>query len=328
MEETNPKPAQLASAFNHRLERFMPLLTPLATLLALILPSVFIHFRPLVPWLFSILTLSGALNLKVRDIGKTLTNPFPILLFFVVTHVALPTLVYLVGSLVLAGEHSLVSGFILLFAVPTAVSGFIWISIYRGDSALTLTLILLDTLLAPLVVPGTVSILLGTNVSIDTGGMILSLCMMIVFPTIIGVLVNEFSKGKIPRLVTPYMAPLSKFLLMMVIAANTSAIASRIDIKNPRLWIIAALSLMFTFSGYLLGFLSGFLGRFSNEKRTSLFYAISLRNISSAATLAIDYFPAEAALPAVLGILFQQAMAALMGRLFMGKPGNPRRNKS
>jgi predicted Na+-dependent transporter len=293
-----------------------------------LLPSIFIHFRPLVPWLFSILTLSGSLNLKVRDIGKTLTNPLPILIFFVSTHVALPLMVYLVGSLVLAGEHSLISGFILLFSVPTAVSGFIWISIYRGDSALTLTVILLDTLLAPLVVPGTVSILLGTNISLDTGGMILSLSLMIVFPTIIGVLVNECSKGKIPRLVTPYMAPLSKFLLMMVIAANTSTIASRIDIKNPRLWIIAALGLLFTFSGYFLGFLSGRLGRFNNEKRISIFYAVSLRNISSAATLAISYFPAEAALPAVLGILFQQAMAALMGRLFLGKPGEPRGSKS
>jgi hypothetical protein len=38
-------------------------------------------------------------------------------------------------------------------------------------------------------------------------------------------------------------------------------------------------------------------------------------------TLAIEFFPAAAALPAVLGILFQQSLAALMSRVFFGKTG-------
>jgi predicted Na+-dependent transporter len=51
----------------------------------------------------------------------------------------------------------------------------------------------------------------------------------------------------------------------------------------------------------------------------SLFFAAGLRNITAATTIAIAYFPAAAALPTVLGILFQQTTAAIMGRLLMGK---------
>ncbi len=40
-----------------------------------------------------------------------------------------------------------------------------------------------------------------------------------------------------------------------------------------------------------------------------------MRNISAGAVLAVSYFPAPVAVPVVLGMLFQQVLAALSGRL-------------
>jgi predicted Na+-dependent transporter len=78
--------------------------------------------------------------------------------------------------------------------------------------------------------------------------------------------------------------------------------------------------------GKLIGLLSerhglrlGLLDDSPKERQVSLFYACGLRNISAAMTLGIEFFPPAAALPAVLGIVFQQTMAALMGRLYLGK---------
>jgi predicted Na+-dependent transporter len=297
----------------------MPVLTPIAVVLGLLLPHVFITFRPFVPWLFGTITFAGALNLRFREIGKSITDPIPLALFFFSTHVVMPVLAFLAGSLAFPDSPDTVSGYVLLFSIPTAVSGLIWVSIYRGDRALSLSFIFLDTLIAPLVVPFTVSLLLGAKIALDMRGMTGSLLLMVVFPTIAGVLLNETSKGAVPRVISPYLGPFSKLCFVLVISANTSAIASQLNPANPKIWIIGGMGIFLTVLGFLFSKLIGVLGRLSPGKRGSLFFAGGLRNISAAATLAIDFFAPEAALPCILGMLFQQILSALMGRLFLGK---------
>jgi predicted Na+-dependent transporter len=311
------KIAELATVLNRQLERLMPVLTPSGVFLGFLFPQVFIYLRPLVSWLFAIMTLSGALKLRVRELGMTLRRPLPILLFFLASHALLPLAVLFISGIFFAGDADTISGYILVYAAPTAVSGFIWVSIYRGDNALALAVILLDTLAAPVIVPGTVSLLLGTRIALDMSGIALSLIMMVVIPTIIGIAVNEFSRGKAPPLIVPYLNPAAKVCIILVIAANASAIAPQVHPEDPKVWAIGALCIGLSVIGYFLSKLVCVLGRLSPPKRVSIFFAVGLRNISAATTIAIEFFPEAAALPAILGIVFQQTMAAVMGKLLI-----------
>ena len=311
----------------------MPLFAPLGVILGIVFPLFFIGLRPFVPLLFGIITLSGALKLKARDLLLTVRNPLPIIFFFLTAHLLMPLAVLLLSTLIFGNDSDTISGYVLLYSVPTAVSGFIWVSIFRGDSALALTLILVDTILAPLVVPGTVRLLLGTRVMMDMSGMAISLILMIVIPTIIGVFLNETSRGTIPEKIGPFMGPLSKVCLVLVISANSSAVAHQFDPQNRRLWIIGAVCIAFVTLGFSLGKLFGLIGRYfrffeegKREKEVSIFIASGLRNISAAMTLAIEFFPAAAALPAVLGITFQQSICAVMARLYLG--ASPKKEKT
>ncbi|MDR3138733.1 MAG: bile acid:sodium symporter family protein [Treponema sp.] len=309
------------TALNGQLERIMPVLTPAGVFLGFLFPQVFIYLRPLVSWLFAVMTLSGALKLRARELGMALRRPLPILLFFLASHILLPLAVLVISGLLFSGDSDTISGYILVYAAPTAVSGFIWTSIYRGDAALTLAIILLDTLVAPALVPGTVSLLLGTKSALDMTGIAVSVILMVVVPTIIGVTVNEASRGKIPRLVVPYLNPAAKACIILVIAANASAVAPQVHLEDPKVWAIGALCLGFAALGYLFAKLICILGRLNPEKRVSIFFAVGLRNISAATTIAIEFFPEAAALPAILGIVFQQTMAAVMGKLLMRPAG-------
>jgi tagaturonate reductase len=280
---------------------------------------VFIHLRPLVPWLFALMTLSGALKLRARELLAAVRKPAPILYFLLAAHVIIPLIVFSICSLVFDADT--LSGYALLFSVPTAVSGFIWVSIYHGDGALALAIVLLDTLLAPLVVPGTVSLLLGTQVALDMSGMAISLVFMVLVPTVIGVGANEASGGKLPPIVSPYLNVVAKLCLVLVIAANASPVAPQIQLDDPQVYLIAALCVGFGAFGYVCAKLIGILGRLPREKRVTLFFVIGLRNISAATTIAIQFFPAAAALPCLLGIVFQQVLAAIMGKALMGRDG-------
>ncbi|MCL2808814.1 MAG: hypothetical protein FWD24_01970 [Treponema sp.] len=293
-------------------------MTALAVAMGLLLPGIFIHLRPFVILLFGIMTFSGALKLTAKELGIAVQNPLAILLFFFISHVIMPVIALFSSSLFFA-DLDLVTGFVLLFAGPTAVSGFIWVSIYKGDKALGLTLILLSTLLAPLIVPFTLSVLIGEKVVLDMSGIAISLLFMVVIPTIIGVLINETSKGKIPKVICPGLDPFAKICLILVIAANSAVVAPNIRFDNLLIWQIALLCITLTVTGFILSKFTGILTKCGEEKSISLFFAGGLRNFSAVLTIAVAFFPESTALPTLLCIVFQQIIAAIMGKIMVRK---------
>ena len=303
---------------NNVLSRIIPITTPLAVALGFLLPDVFKHLRPFVPWLFAMMTFSGALKLRVTELGNAVKNPVPIILFFFTSHVLMPVAA-LLSSTSFSFNPDIITGFVILFAGPTAVSGFVWVIIFKGDKALGLTLLLLDTILAPLIVPLTVYLLMGKGVTIEGGGIAISLFLMIVVPTIIGVTINETSKGKIPAVLCPAFDPLSKIFLMMVVAANTSAIARNIKFSDPFVWKTGLLCIVLTVIGFLLARLNGIIGKCDDEKSTSLVISGGLRNNSAVMTIAVTFFPELAVLPTLLSIIVQQTIAAVMGRVLFSR---------
>jgi predicted Na+-dependent transporter len=321
-------PAETASAINRFLERMMPLLTPLGVTMGIVFSPFFLTLRPFIPWLFGTMTLAGALKLKVRDLALAVRNPLPIILFFLSAHVLMPLGVMLVSGLVFNGDADIVSGYVLLYAVPTAVTGFLWTGVFRGDPALSLALILLDTIIAPIVVPGTVRILLGAKAAMDMTGIAVSLVCMVVVPTIAGVALNELSGGAVPRAAGPYLGPFSKFCIVLVISANAAAVAFQLDPRNPKVWLIGTLCVCFSALGFVCGKIIGLLGRENRARQTTLVFSVGLHNTSAAMTLGIEFFPGPAALPAVLGIIFQQTIAAIMGRLLFKKEEQAEGEKS
>jgi len=304
---------------NRSLERFIPMTTPLCIVLGILLPSVFIHFRPYVSWLFGIMTFSGALKLRAAEFGETIRRPAPILLFFVSSHLLMPLAAMLVTSLFFTNQD-IIAGFVLLFSGPTAVSGFIWVSIFKGDKALCLTLILLDTILAPIVVPGTVSILMGAKTTMDMSGIAISLLFMVVVPTIIGVALNEASRQRMPVIVSPYLDPFAKICLMLVIAANAAAVAPGVRLNDPLIWKAALIVIVLTVAGFAIIKLVSVIGKCRDERGITMIVSGGLRNNSAVMTIAVAFFPETAVLPTLLSIVFQQTIAALMGKLLVGKP--------
>jgi len=307
--------------FNHHLERLIPITTPFSIALGFLLPFVFSLLKPYVMLLFGLMTFSGALKLRAAELGKSVRSPAPILLFFAASHVLMPVIAMLVSSRLLA-NNDVVSGFVLLFSGPTAVSGFIWVLILKGDMALCLTLILLDTLLAPIVVPGTISVLMGAKTTMDMSGIALSLLFMVVIPTITGVTANETSKGKIPAAIGPYFDPFAKICLMLVIAANAAIVAPDIKLTNPLIWQVGLLVIALTSAGFLIIKLITVLARCRFPKDITMIISGGLKNNSAIVTIAVAFFPEAAVLPTLMSIIVQQSIAAVMGKLFANRQTN------
>ncbi|MFA6783513.1 MAG: bile acid:sodium symporter family protein [Sphaerochaeta sp.] len=306
--------------FNFILERIMPILTPLGVILGLILGSHVSWMKSSVTVLFAFVTFCGSLGINSSAFFKVVKKPKSIFVFFLGANVLLPVLAWILASLFFGASPSIVTGYVLLLSIPTAVSGYIWSAIYKGNEALSLTLILISTLIAPLATPYTVSLLARTSIEIDTTSMMLSLLKMVVIPSLLGVLLNNLTKGKVNNHITPNLRPFSKLALFAVIIINTSQISDKLLSNASWAYLpVALLCAVLTASGYPISYGLGKLAKLSTEDNKSVTFASSMRNISAALVLAIEFFPAETALPVIFGIVFQQTTCAFMAYFLFGR---------
>ncbi|WP_233532176.1 bile acid:sodium symporter family protein [Paenibacillus alkalitolerans] len=301
---------------NRTLETMMPFLTPLSVVLGILLSYRAAGLAWLVPWIFAWMTFAGSLNLNFGDMKKALKQPLPILMFLLILHVAMPLYAWGAGYLFFPGDPLTRTGMVLLLAIPTGVMSLIWVGIYKGNTALTLTMILVDTLLSPFLVPFALSALVGAEVRMDVFGMMKGLFWMVVFPSIVGMACNQWSRGALKQVWGPRFAPFSKVGLVAVVTINSAVVAPHFTEMSVKAVGIAAVCFFVVIVGYLAGYAVSKLFGWDRETAVAMTFNCGMRNISAGAVLAIQYFPPPVAVPVIMGMVFQQMTASLFAYLF------------
>jgi tagaturonate reductase len=305
---------------NKRFNAVMPFITPIGVVLGLLLGHRLDPYRFLGTYLFAFITFVGALGVSYRQFAQIVHRMTSVLLVLFCAHIVLPVLVALLGRVVFPTQPDIVTGFILLSSIPIAVTAFIWSTIYDGDAALALSLIILDTLLSPLLTPLTIRVLADTSVVIDQGGIMSSLLVMIVLPSLVGMLVTQ-TMPKVAKGAVLYLSPITKPLLIAVVVINVGALAGSLSFS----WVYVPLVLMNLFVivlGFLLVYvLARYVLNVDRPSLVSMTFTGGMRNISAALVLATTYFSPLAALPVILGILFQQTFVGLLGGVLFARRG-------
>jgi len=298
---------------NAPLEKIMPLITPAAIATGVLCGSRLESLEGLVPWVFAVMTFIGSLKSSLLDMLRELRRPGKLMAIMAVLHVLMPLVGWGAGELIFRDDPYLVTGFVLLFAIPTGVVSVVWVTIYGGNIALTLALILVDTLLSPFVVPASLYVLMGEAVRIRFFDMMEGLLWMIVLPSVAGMLLNQWTKGAVARTWSPPLAPLVKVGLFVVVAINGSNIAGELRHADGRMAAIIAVTFGTVVLGYLIGWGMSSLLKWNREDTVAAQFNAGMRNLSAGAVLAVQYFPATVSLPVISGMLFQQLLAAAFG---------------
>jgi bile acid:Na+ symporter, BASS family len=293
----------------------MPIITPVSVILGVLFANFFINFTNLIPWIFAFITFAGSLSSNATSFKETVRHPLPLFIILIILHILMPVWAWSVGHLTFNGDVETITGLVLGMAIPTGISSMIWVTIYRGNIPLTLSIILLDTFLSPFIVPLTLSILVGGRVDMDIYSMMSGLFLMVVLPSILGMLVNQFTHGKAKEQLSPKLAPFSKLGLGVVVMINGSAVAPYLREIDIKLFMITVTVFFIAFTGYLFSFVIGKFIKGDRETVVALTFTGGMRNISAGAVLAVSYFPAAVAVPVVIGMLFQQVLASIYGFL-------------
>ena len=271
---------------------------------------------PVTPAFFAVMTFVNTLGCSFRQIGHVAAHPVPAVVILTLLHVVIPVLCLGVCVLLFPNDPLFTTGLVLNFVLPTGVVSLMWVAVSRGNLPLCLSVVLLDTLLSPLVVPLSMKLLLGSTVEMDAMGMMKSLLCMVALPAFAALLCHRVRGGRTAEKWKPRLSPFAKLLLFCIIISNTTGVAPFLKTLTPTLLEVILVLVGLTVLSYFIGwFVSQRLMRldFPSVQTTAL--NMGVRNISAGAVLATAYFPPEVLFPVAFAPIFTQIMLAVSVKL-------------
>lgn len=301
-------------AINHFLGKWLPILTPTSVIIGILAAPLFQPFTFLVPWIFAFITFAGSLQSNITTARHAMAHPLTLFVSLTILHVLTPLWAWSIGHLFFSGDVYTITGLILAVVIPTGITSVIWVSMYHGNIPIALAIIFIDTMLSPLIVPYSIHLLVGQSIQMDVASLIIGLLIMIVIPTIAGLTTNQIIRNKsLVKNVTIILSPIAKMSLPFIIAINSSSLAPYMKTINFKFVKMTLVVLFISISGFVFCWILSHLFKQSKENAVALIFTGGMRNISTGVVVAVTYFSPQVALPVVMGMLFQQTLAAANG---------------
>lgn len=281
----------------------------------ILLPQAFAPLRPAVPTFFAIMSFQSALGITLRGLKDAVVHPLAIVLTLAYVHVLSPLIAFLVGTALFGADSDLVVGIVLEYCVPVATSSIMWVAMYRGNLAIALATLLVSVFASPFAAPLTLHLLFETVVEVNALGMVLDMLYMVVVPSVVGIVVNEATHGLGTRTLSASLMPLARLMLVVIIATNSSAISGFVFHLTPQLAGVLVFVGLFASFNFLMGAALAYVFRQRRERAVAMLFQSGMRNTSAGAVLAMQYFPPASLFAVMAGVLFQQVLAALFGKV-------------
>lgn len=177
-------------------------------------PSTFLIFDRWSTLILQIIFFLSSLKIDFKQVRLAFKDHRAIEIIVLFMLLGLPFITYLITQAI---APDLTAPFVLLAAMPTAMSVPLFVEIAGGNVSYSLVVTTVTSLFAPITVPLVIKLLLGTTIEIDVLGMMLKLFVVIVLPFILAQIYRKTLHTKIP-LADFRLKGLSIILLGLLIA--------------------------------------------------------------------------------------------------------------
>ncbi|MFV0443020.1 MAG: bile acid:sodium symporter family protein [Planctomycetaceae bacterium] len=235
------------------------------------------------------------------------------------------------GSLIWSGGEwqSFLAGAILVTAMPPANSSSIWSELCGGQTAATVSVIILGTLLSPLTMPAVVGLFglfsstAGVDISLSTASLLEVLFAFVMLPAALGIATRAVLDASLPTSV-PALMDASRFasLISLLLLNYLNAAAALPELvqgpQSPAAAGVAALTITLCSLVFAVAIVvSRRVARPEAAQRLPFVYVTGMKNTGAALVLAGLLFPAWplVALVPVVYTLTQHFAAALIDRV-------------
>lgn len=267
--------------------RNMALLALAVAIVALIVPGAFKWTVPQITMLLGVVMFGMGMTLRVDDFKEIFKRPRDVLIGLAAQFTIMPLLAFGLAT-VFDLPADLAAGVILVGTCPGGTASNVMTYLAKGDLALSVSMSMASTILAPIVTPLLTLALAGAWVDVSFVDMMISIFQVVIVPIILGIVVNNLFSEFVKRVVK--LLPLVSIVAVVLILGGVVSVnASRI-LETGALVILVVV--LHNLCGYALGFCAARALGMNVAKTKAVTIEVGMQNSGLAVSLAMVHFGA------------------------------------
>ena len=277
---------------------------------AYLIPAPFVALKPCNEWFFALTMFGIGAVLEINDFKRIAQKPVIVLIGSCAQFTIMPLGAFFLARL-FAFPPEIAVGLILTGSAPGAMASNVMSYIARADTAYSVSLTAVSTLLCPLLTPGLTFLLAGSLLKVNFLAMVLSVLKMVILPLMVGFGIRHFFREKIEKVLPVFPAISVTFIIFicsLVIAINKDYLI----ITGP----ILAAGIILNIYGMSAGYGVGSLFRMTYKRRRTLAIEIGMQNAGLGVVLALDQFNERTAIPAAFFVFICIITASIMAEVW------------
>lgn len=284
---------------------------------AYFLPAPFIALAGFNKLFFSLTMFGIGAVLQVDDFIRIINKPVIVLIGCSSQFIFMPFGAFLLSQ-AFGFEPELAAGLILTGSAPGAMASNVMSYIAKADTAYSVSLTTVSTLLCPLLTPGLTLLLAGAVMKVDFMVMMLDVIYMVILPLILGFVIRHYFKRPVEKILVIFPAISVTFIIFicsLVIASNRDGL---MEFSIPILACVVILNIY----GLIAGYGTASLFRFDQPRRRTLAIEIGMQNAGLGVVLAREHFGNRAAIPAAFFVFVCIITASVLAAVWQKKGVN------
>ncbi|KYD02529.1 bile acid:sodium symporter family transporter [Bacillus atrophaeus] len=259
-------------------------------------------FPPLFMWISTYITVflgiimfGMGLTLQADDFKELIRKPLNVLIGVIAQYTIMPLVaVGLAYGLRLPAEIAV--GVILVGCCPGGTSSNVMTFLAKGNTALSVAVTTISTLLAPIMTPLLIMLFAKEWLPVSPSSLFISIMQAVLFPIIAGLIVKMFFKKQVTQAV--HALPLVSVIgIVAIVSAVVSA--NRDNLLQSGLLIFSVV-ILHNGIGYLLGFLAAKVLKMDYPSQKAIAIEVGMQNSGLGAALATAHFSPLSAIPSAI----------------------------
>ena len=286
------KSLEKLSAF---ISKYMAIFVIAIAAIALFEPWTFKWAAPKVTILLGVVMFGMGMTLRISDFKLVFQRPRDVFIGALAQFTIMPALAWLLAK-GFGLPPELAAGVILVGTCPGGTSSNVMTYLARGDVALSVSMTMTTTILAPIVTPLLTWWLAGEWVEISLSAMMLSIVQVVILPIVLGIIINTFFEASVQKVVT--LLPLISVTAIVLIVGGVVSVSSQRIMETGLLIMLVVMC--HNLLGYGIGFLLAKLLHMNIAKAKAISIEVGMQNSGLATSLAMLHFGATAAIPGAI----------------------------
>lgn len=296
------------------ISKYMALFVIVVAVIALFMPWTFKWSAQYITYLLGIVMFGMGMTLRFEDFKLVFKRPKDVFIGALAQFTIMPALAWFLAT-IFQLPPELAVGVILVGTCPGGTSSNVMTYLARGDVALSVSITMTTTILAPIITPILSWWLAGAWIDISLKAMMISIVQVVVLPIVLGIIVNKLFGDFVRKAIK--LLPLISVIAIVLIVGGVVSVSAQKIIETGLL--IMAVVILHNILGYSLGFIIAKALKMDLAKSKAISIEVGMQNSGLATSLAMLHFGAIAAIPGAIFSVWHNISGSLTANYLANK---------